>query len=163
MKLKFLIAGFFSAVILGSVFTSCKSSVKMVDAAFQQKLHQAIENRVYLIEVNQMLPMMGRSQHLTSPYSLKVKNDSVFSYLPYFGRAYSVPYGGGQGLTFNSTIENYQSKRNAKGVYQISFKSQTREDTYVFNVEIYENGTTQIRVNSNNRQGITFLGEFNQQ
>jgi len=162
MKIKMLTAFFFSAVLFGSVFTSCSSSAKMVDAAFQQKLNKAIESREFEIVVRQMLPMMGRSQHLTSPYSLKVKNDSVFSYLPYFGRAFSVPYGGGQGLTFNAAIENYQSIKNAKGVYKIKFKSQTREDSYVFNIEIFDNGSSQIRVHSNNRQGITFLGEVGQ-
>jgi hypothetical protein len=144
-------------------FTSCKSSGKMPDAAVQQKITQSIENRDFKIIVNQMIPMSGSARHLTSLYSLKLKQDSVFSYLPYFGRAYSVPYGGGQGLTFDGVVEEYQQKRNAKGVYQISFKSKTPEDTYSFSVEIYDNGSSQIRVNSHNRQSISFLGEVEQQ
>ena len=46
--------------------------------------------------------MKGRSRALTSDYSIEIRNDSVFSYLPYFGVAYNVPYGGGKGLIFNA-------------------------------------------------------------
>ncbi len=41
-----------------------------------------------------LLNMRGRSIPLTSLYSLEIRNDSVISYLPYYGRAYSIPYGG---------------------------------------------------------------------
>lgn len=162
MKLQRFVIGLICALILASASTSCSSSRKMTDPEVKQKVSQAVENREYTINVNQMIPMMGRAQHLTSNYSLKIKNDSVYSYLPYFGRAYSVPYGGGQGLVFDGVIVDYQQEINAKGVYQISFKSKTPEDTFVFSVEIYDNGSSQIRVNSNNRQGITFLGEVEQ-
>ena len=51
------------------------------------------------IDVDRAVPMAGRSVNLTSPYSLEIHGDSILSYLPYFGRAYSAPYGGGEGLT----------------------------------------------------------------
>lgn len=163
MKLQRFVIGLISAVILVSASTSCSSSRKMTDPEVKQKVSQAIENRKFTINVNQMIPMMGRAQHLTSNYSLKIKNDSVYSYLPYFGRAYSVPYGGGQGLVFDGVVVDYQQEINAKGIYQISFKSKTPEDTFVFSVEIFDNGSSQIRVNSNNRQSILFMGEVEQQ
>ncbi len=160
MKMHSLIISVFATVIFIAVSTSCSSSKKLTDSDVQRKVSQAIGNRDFSIEVNQMLPMMGRAQHLTSLYSLKVKSDSVYSYLPFFGRAYSVPYGGGQGLIFDGLVQEYHQKKNDKGVYRISFKSQTPEDTYVFSIEIYDNGSSQIRVNSNNRQSIAFVGEL---
>lgn len=41
--------------------------------------------------------MNGKTVYLTSPYSVKISNDSAYIELPYFGVAYSVPYGGGEG------------------------------------------------------------------
>ena len=38
--------------------------------------------------------MNGKTVYLTSPYSVKISNDSAYIELPYFGVAYSVPYGG---------------------------------------------------------------------
>ncbi len=32
-----------------------------------------------------MQPMRGGSRNLTTNYTLEIRNDSVFSYLPYFG------------------------------------------------------------------------------
>lgn len=57
-----------------------------------------------------MQPMKGRSRALTSDYSIEIRNDSVFSYLPYFGVAYNVPYGGGKGLIFNAPITGYRKE-----------------------------------------------------
>ena len=50
--------------------------------------------------------MKGGSKHLTSDYSLEIRNDSVYSYLPYFGVAYNVPYGGGKGLNLVLLYQN---------------------------------------------------------
>ena len=77
-----------------------------------------------------MLPMKGRSRSLTSNYSVEVRNDSVFSYLPYFGEAYNIPYGGGKGLIFNAPISQYQTKHLKKGKVQINFKVNNEEDKY---------------------------------
>lgn len=120
----------------------------------------AIESNDYIIEVNQAIPMSGRSINLTTPYSLTVRGDSVYSYLPYFGRAYSVPYGGGDGLNFNATLTDYSVEPGRKESTEISFKTRTREDQYVYRIRVFPNGATSINVSGNNRQGITFSGEL---
>ena len=60
------------------------------------------------------MPMKGGSKHLTSDYSLEIRNDSVYSYLPYFGVAYNVPYGGGKGLNFSAPLSEYTSTYSKK-------------------------------------------------
>ena len=60
-----------------------------------KEIKEMIENGRFTIEVDRALPMGGRTVHLTTPYSLEMRGDSAISYLPYFGRAYSLPYGGG--------------------------------------------------------------------
>ena len=104
--------------------------------------------------------MRGRSVQRSSLYSLKIKNDSVFSYLPYYGRAYSVPYGGGKGLDFKAPLKEYSMKLDKKGDAQIEFKARTPEDNFEYNVTVFSNGSASISVTMQNRQSISFQGDL---
>ena len=73
----------------------------------EQTVKEKIESENYRIDINTAYPRRGRMIPLTSIYSVTIRNDSVFSQLPYFGRAYSIPYGGGQGLMFNAPIDQW--------------------------------------------------------
>ena len=79
-------------------------------AQTERNVREAINADHYKINVDYMQPMKGRSRALTSDYSIEIRNDSVFSCLPYFGVAYNVPYGGGKGLIFNAPITGLISK-----------------------------------------------------
>ena len=120
---------------------------------------ECMEARDFEIEPRSALTMGGHSIQLDPRYSLKVKNDSVFSYLPYFGRGYSLPYGGGEGLTFEAGVEDYEQTVGKKGNYEIKFSARTREDYYTFYVDVYESGSASIRVNMQRKQSIDFMGD----
>ena len=139
--------------------SSSKGLKKEEKLAREAALREAIENRSFVVEVDKALPMGGSSRMLTSPYSLTIKGDTVRSYLPYFGRAYSVPYGGGEGLIFNSTITDYKSsfEKNDKSI--IEFKTRSKEDHLTYRVIIFMNGSASIDVISGNRQPISFNGK----
>ena len=81
-------------------------------------------------------------------------------YLPYYGRGYNIPYGGGEGLDFDAKIEDYQQKTGKKGNYEIKFSARTREDFYTFYIDVYNNGSSSIHVNMQRRQSIDFLGNL---
>ena len=106
------------------------------------------------------IDMRGRSIPLTSLYSLEIRNDSVISYLPYYGRAYSIPYGGGNGLNFKAPLKEYNMKLDKKGNSVITFTARNPEDKFDFRVKVYSNGSTSIDVNMQNRQSISFQGEL---
>ena len=97
------------------------------------------------IDVDRAVPMAGRSVNLTSPYSLEIHGDSILSYLPYFGRAYSAPYGGGEGLTFKEVATEKEQTSEKKGSSEIKFRVKTKEDVYMFRVEVYPNGSDLTR------------------
>lgn len=126
----------------------------------EQQIKELIENVNYTIEVNRAIPMSGRPVNLTSSYSLKLHGDSVFSHLPYYGRAYSVPYGGGDGLRFDEIVTDYSLSYNKKGTAEISFRAKTSEDNYTFNIQVFSNGSTTINVTPVNRQAITYHGDL---
>lgn len=126
----------------------------------EKEIKEMIDERRFTINVDRALPMRGRTVNLTSPYSLEMRGDSAISYLPYFGRAYSLPYGGGDGLRFEESITDYQSTFNKKGTARIKFVARTKEDTFRFDVQVFSNGSSIINVTPTNRQQITYQGEL---
>lgn len=133
------------------------------DKSSQNEIKRLAESKEYKIDVNTALPMRGRNIPLTSRYSLEIKNDSVISQLPYFGRGYNVPYGGGEGLNFEAPIEEYTVKTDKKGNTQVRFSTRSREDVLDYRIKIFENGSSTIDVSMQNRQGISFIGELEQE
>lgn len=125
-----------------------------------QVIKQKIESKQFTIDVNRMVPMTGRSRSLTSDYSLKLKGDSVVSYLPYSGEAYSIPYGGGKGLDFEAPIKDYSLTWGKKGVAVIKFNARTNEDNFSFRIQLFDNGSSSIQISPVNRQSITFYGNL---
>ena len=105
-------------------------------------------------------PRRGRTVHLSSPYSVEIRNDSVISYLPFYGRAYSIPYGGGEGLIFQAPLDEYEMEMNKKGTAKVKFTARSPEDKFTFNLTIYSNGSASINVNMQNRESISFSGEM---
>ena len=88
-----------------------------------------------------------------------MKGDTIVSYLPYFGQAYSLPYGGGKGLNFESTITSRRLMRNNKKMLTtLHLFTTTDEDTYQYIVEIFDNGRSHVEVRSRRREAISFDG-----
>lgn len=141
---------------------SCQSvgHTKKTDEEQRAALKEKIDSRVYTIEVDKVLPSGGKMITPTTIYSLTIDTDSVNSYLPYFGRAYSIPYGGGEGLRFQSLIKDYSVTYNKKGKAKISFSTQTKEDLFDFIIEVFPGGSASIRVASVNRQMISYSGSL---
>ncbi|MDR0845620.1 MAG: DUF4251 domain-containing protein [Tannerella sp.] len=156
----FLTGGMMLLLTLG--FFSCKSSGIAAGPEKKQAVKELIDSKHYTVDVNRMLPMSGKTQNLTSNYSLTVEGDSVISYLPYSGRAYSVPYGGGKGLNFNAKITDYSLSYDQKGTADISFLTDSGEDRYKYSVKIFANGSSVIQVTPNNRQSISYHGNLNE-
>jgi hypothetical protein len=123
------------------------------------RIEQAIAARDIHIMINQAMPLNHPTIQLTSDYWLRLKHDSAFVYLPYYGRAYSVPYNGGGGFDFakqriNDTIN---VKKDGESTWQFSVR--TDDDNYQFIVWISSDGYANITVNCNNRQSISYYGE----
>ena len=112
------------------------------------------------MKTNTAYPRRGRMIPLTSIYSVTIRNDSVFSQLPYFGRAYSIPYGGGQGLMFNAPIDQYTMAMGKRGAAKINFTAKSPEDQFRFRITIYSNGSSSIDVDMQNRESISFSGDL---
>ena len=130
-------------------------------AAEQAKaVKAALQERTYQIAVNRMYPSRGASKIVSSGYTVEVRNDSLISYLPYFGRAYDVPYGGGNGLNFSAPIRNYQESQTKSDLRHIEIDVKNDEDTYLYTLDIFDNGSADINVRSRQREPISFSGQM---
>jgi hypothetical protein len=120
-----------------------------------------IESKNFVFDASTANPMKGRTVNLTSDYDMTIKNDSVFSYLPYYGVAYSgAAFGGSDSpMIFDSTIEEYTSEATKNG-YMVKFKTRKANDVVDCTFHISETGSTSLSVSSMNRQSITYYGDL---
>ena len=104
------------------------------------------------------LPMSGGSIHLTSEYTLDIEGEKVTSWLPFFGRAYSVPYNSREGgIKFSEKVDKPVWKRVKHG-YRTLVEVKTGDDFYSLNLNVTDSGYGTLDVSSKNRQPISFNG-----
>ncbi len=140
----------------------CATAEERAARAAEQaaRVKVALTEKRYKIMVERMYPMRGGSKNVSSNYSVEVRNDSLFSYLPYFGRAYQVPYGGGKGLNFTERIGSYRESQGKHGQRHIEIDVRNDEDTYLYTIDVYDNGNSDIEVQPRQRERISYSGEM---
>jgi hypothetical protein len=124
----------------------------------QSHVDSMITDKDYVFMARSAHPMSMPVVNLTSEYDVKVKGDSVFVHLPYYGRAYQADYMRTDGgIKLEALYEEYSAKKDDDG-YDIRFKAEGDSDTYTFNLSVSESGYASLHVSSYNRQTITFNG-----
>ena len=148
------------AVCACAVLCGCATSEERAaqKAEMARNVTKALNERNYKISILRMNPMRGSSRSVSYGYSVEVRNDTLFSDLPYFGRAYNVPYGGGKGLNFSHPIENYQEYQKKNGQRHIEIGLTNEEDTYLYTIEVFDNGNSSVEVWSRQRERIYYTG-----
>lgn len=149
-----------AAVILAACATTDKQQGYDKKKEKAEMIDKAVCNRDIKISVRTAYPKRGRSVPLTTDFELRVKGDSVMSYLPYFGRAYNVPYGGGKGLNFSGVTEDFKITQPKRDRKHVEFSVKNDEDTYKFHIDIFDNGSASINVMPQQREMISFNGEI---
>ena len=124
-----------------------------------QVIRESIESGDFKMEIRQMIPLQMAPRHVTN-YSVTVKGDHIISHLPYSGRAWNVPYGGGHALKYESDIEEKAIYRDDDGSYTVRLLIRTDEDTHVYTFHFSLGGSASLLVQSRNRDSISYNGEF---
>lgn len=128
------------------------------EAAQKEMVKTVLNNKNFVFNATHVLPLGGTSRYMNYDYDVTVRNDSVFSYLPYFGVAYHIEYGSTKGgFQFDLPLEKYKFEKN-KNEYRVSFEVKNKNDVIDFNFSISETGYTTLTVNSVNRQSISYYG-----
>jgi hypothetical protein len=137
-----------------TVLVSSVVSAQDLDAATVKNM---VEAKNFVFKAQFMNPQAGRSVNLTSDYDVSVSTAKVVSYLPYFGRAYSVPINSDGGIKFTSTEYDYTTKQK-KNRWEVRIKPKDVSEVQDLFLTIFDNGRASLRVNSTNRQNISFDG-----
>src|SRR2546423_11477630 len=125
-------------------------SVLLVQMSFAQDSTNSIRSKVeaknFVFKAQTASPAKGGLHHLISDYDLKVKGDSLISYLPYYGRAYAGADLNEGGIQFTSTKFDYKMKAKSKGGWDITIKPKDAHDVNQMTLSISEGGNAYLTV-----------------
>lgn len=125
----------------------------------QLEMAQLIQNGRFRFVARAANSELGNFNHLSSNYELVFDSLQVKAFLPYYGRAYSVPYDGSGGVKFELTAENIDRKWNErKKLFTISTELSDSEDSYSIYLTSSLNGYADLKINFSNRSWISYYG-----
>ena len=141
---------------------SGKEQKKQNDAEEFSALTQVINKLEYTFEGSKALPTTGGAIDLTTnPNYLKIKGDSVYCSMPFFGRAYNVTPGEPGGFNFSGLYKNYKKEVNeSKRRIDIKFQFTNTSDNYQFNITISGEESATLIIQSNKRASISYWGRI---
>lgn len=116
-----------------------------------------VDSRDYTVGMTSCHPLRMADRNLEYGYDIHVKGDTLFSTLPYFGRAWSIPYGGGSALRFKAAITAYETQQKKDGT-RVDIRVNHDNDTYRYLLYIYDNGRASLDISCTNRDNISFTG-----
>lgn len=118
-----------------------------------------LESKNFVFKARSASPTGGGFRQLTADYDLRLLGDTVQSYLPYFGRAYTAPIGRTEGgIRFTSTEFDYEVKDQRNGRWNVEIRPKDESDVRQLLLSVSESGYASLQVISNNRQPISFDG-----
>lgn len=169
-------------ILLFLCLSAAAEKKQKADTAAMGKIERLMKSRTFYIEVNEAYPSGNSSITIDSKYgqkriggdgyvSLTTNQGQIFfldtiatGRLPFFGRAYSVPYGEGGGIELEKAkIENESFKvikKRKKQYIEYKFNARNRNDIFNFYIEVYANGKCTVNVTSNNRASIAYGGKL---
>ncbi|MGQ1784077.1 MULTISPECIES: DUF4251 domain-containing protein [unclassified Saccharicrinis] len=98
---------------------------------------------------------------ITNPNHLRLRNDSVYMHMPYFGRAFQVTPGERGGFYAEENIRDKKMKVNErKRRIRIEFMVNGENDRYQCFIEIMGKESATLSISSNNRSSISYSGDI---
>ncbi|MGL4292469.1 MAG: DUF4251 domain-containing protein [Bacteroidales bacterium] len=142
-------------VLLQAFPLSAKDKKEMVDS-----LYTRLSEDSFRIEVNRASTASVPNTMRFNPTGFIEKNDSlVKGQLPFYGKAYSAPYGGQDGIFFDDKVREIELKKK-KGRVEMRLEVAGKSDQYRFLISFFVGGNVQIQMNSNQREASTYSGTY---
>jgi len=133
---------------------------KEVKAKQRLEMAKLIQNGHFRFVARSANSDLGNFNNLTSNYDVVFDSLQVRAYLPYYGRAYHVPYGSDKGgvkfdLTANKIDRIYNER---KKMFVISAELKDADDSYSIFLNAGLDGFADLKINFINRQWISYYG-----
>jgi len=162
--MKTLIKIFFAIVVSIAALQPLMAQTKAEKNAKQEAIiKELVNNKHFVFQATYALPTYGTQRYLNSYYDVRFTGDSLVSYLPYFGVAYSgVGYNSStdNGIKFTSTKFDYKAQQKQNGSWYIIMKPKDVSNGVQMTFNIQTNGNADLNVISQNRQSIRFTGSI---
>ncbi|MBO9573873.1 MAG: DUF4251 domain-containing protein [Chitinophagaceae bacterium] len=151
---------YLTLLFLSVAIFSCTEPKNAQDQASDQaNIGNQIQNKDYTFRARSVSPTGGRTIQLTTNYDMRVSKDSLVTYLPYFGRAYSATPGTtNSGMDFTSTDFEHTFAPRKKGGWEIKIIPKDNQDIQQMFLTVFGNGSASLQITSNNRQPISYEG-----
>ena len=152
-----------SMVAIALVLMGCATQQER--AARRELVRKAVAEAVAMrkmhIDISSMSTLRYGSKVVTPDFFLELRGDTLRSYLPYLGQAYQAPVGTpAQGLNFDAPILGLRESHPKTHLSHLEIDVKSKEDTYLYVVELYDTGKADIHVRSLHRDPISFSGDF---
>ena len=149
-------------VVLLSVLAACATKQERAERLAQTRMGimEALAKRQLRIEVRSMNTMRYGSRIVTPDFFLELRGDTLRSYLPYLGVAHQAPMASpSEGLNFETMMKSYHQSNPKPDLARLEIEAKTKEDFFVYHIEVYYTGKAFISVQSQHRDPISFDGE----
>jgi hypothetical protein len=154
MRFSIFIFLIFAVTLLGQ---SCSEQVIPKSSA---DVDQLIEGKRFLFVAHTAYPSRGGSRFLNGNSDLAIKNDTIISFLPYFGVSSSAPMTSDEaGIKFTTYRAEYSAQKK-KGSWEINLNLTDQPNTNRMLLIVSPNGSASLDVRSKFRDAITFQGNI---
>ena len=147
----------FKALYLSALF-AFGSIVTGAQETNETTLKSLLAAKNFVFKAQSAWPLQGNTVQLTPGFDMKVLDDSINTYLPYYGRAYQAGYNTSGGISFTSTKFDYKLKDKGKKGWELIIKPVDVKEINQLIYSISTSGYATLQVTSNNRQAISFYG-----
>lgn len=157
---KLIILGLFLLPLLNSYSQTRKEQRQQKKLEEYKAAKSLIETRQYEFVANRANPQRGGSVDLTTNSNFLRMNDSISeAAMPYFGRAYNIPYGGPGGIKFKGEVMDYTVKENNKKLnLVVSYRVRGEGDLFDCVLSVHSISGVTLIITSQQRDQITYHG-----
>ena len=146
------------AVLIFSQYCTAQTNTDEKDSK-KTAFKNMVDSQHFTFVAQSVTPLRGRFRNLTSAYDVRLFKDSMISFLPYFGRAYSPPLNATESpLNFTSTDFTYKVSPRKKNGWDVIIKPNDKSEVQQFSFTIFSNGTASLNVVSTSKDPISFNG-----
>lgn len=125
----------------------------------EKEMFELLDSGMFRFIASSARSSLGNFNNLGTNYELKFDSLNLKAYLPYYGRVYSVPYGGSEGVKFELMAEKIDGEWNKKKQLFI-FRTEVSDktDSYLMYLTTGLSGYADLKITFRNRQPISYYG-----
>ena len=124
-----------------------------------EKIREIVRSKNFVFKAETVNGVNSRTKNLTTDFGIEVRNDSVFSYMPYYGNTYSRDFTSqiNSPMGFIQPVDSYSMKRTNQGYY-IDIDVTNNHDVINLKFHINKDGDATLSANSINRSSVSYTG-----